>query len=151
MSHTHAVCGLFVAFWLVAGVAAPQGPMETANPDDFLWLLKYEKTKTKLSSHFQGLLEKLQKGKVPGTDVATRAANQWKFAHDGGIVAQETPKVSGLIRLGRDVPKFGGKGDLMWVVRFHHLAEGVTQELWINSGNGAVQALLPARDKKDSK
>src|SRR5437879_651883 len=131
MSRTMSIRGLLVLLWLGAGVvalaAAQQGPIETANPDDFLWLLKYEKTKAKLSSHFQGLLEKLQKGKVPGTEAAARAANQWKFAHDGGIVAQETPKVSGLIRLGRDVPKFGGKGDLIWVVRFHHLAEGVTQ------------------------
>jgi hypothetical protein len=127
--------------------AAAQGP-ESGNPDDFLWLLKYEKTKAKLSADFQKMLDRLRKSKLPDPDAATRAANQWRFASDGGILAQEGVKVAGLVRLGRDVPQFGGKGDLVWVVRLVHPVDGVTQELWLNSGTGAVRALLPPREKK---
>jgi hypothetical protein len=154
MSRTHPVCApglaLLAAAVLATGAAgaAPQGGKDPANPEDFLWLLRYDKTKAKINPEHQKLLERLQKSKVPNTDAVTRVTNQWRFAEDGGILIEETLRVNGLIRLGRDVPNFGGKGDLVWVVRFYHPVEGITQELWVSSATGAVRALLPTREKK---
>ena len=77
-------------------------------------------------------------------ETAITAALRFKLAHEG-LLAEEGATVVALLRMGRDVPAFASREDLVWVVRIVHSFRGVTQEMWISSTTGAVRTLLPVR------
>ena len=53
-----------------------------------------------------------------------------------------TPAVTGLFYLGRDVPQFGSKGDLVWEVRIFRL-EAISELYWVSAATKSVRSLLP--------
>ena len=114
-------------------------PQAFRDPDDLLWLL--DRDRQALSVEYQRVLEALDAGKVPDTDTAEDVAVRFTRAR-GGLLAEEVPRVVGLLRMGRDV-EFARAGDLVWVVRLSRLSLGVTQELWVGSATGEVRAMLP--------
>ena len=126
---------LIFVFTALAVLAIPEGlrAQELRDADDVLWLL--DRDRRNLSAEYQRILTVLDASKVPNADRARDIAIRFKLAH-GGIRAEEGPKVVGLLRIGRDLPPFASKGDLVWVVRISHSWLGVTQEMWIGSASG---------------
>ena len=131
-----------VVFIALTVLATPEGPraQELRDADDLLWLLARDRRN--LSAEYQRILTALDASKVPNADRAGDIAIRFKLAH-GGLLAEEGPKVVGLLRIGRDLPPFAARGDLVWVVRISHSWLGVTQEMWIGSASGEVRAMLP--------
>jgi hypothetical protein len=87
----------------------------------------------------------LENGKVPTADKAEEAAAKHKLKVSG-MLAEEAPKVVSLLPLGIDVPDFGQRGDLLWVVQFRFLGHGaITQEVWVNANTGSVLAMVPLK------
>ena len=92
---------------------------------------------------------RLASSKVPKVDDAMGVALKYKLATPNGLLSQEGPQLVGLIRQARDVPQFGKKGDLIWIIRFtcadagpDHELLGVMEEIWVNSGTGVARAIL---------
>jgi hypothetical protein len=110
---------------------------------DFLPLLSV-KDKGKLSDGQRKILEQLEKSKVPTADKAKSAATKYKF-QGGGILAEEAPHVVSLLPLGIDVPDFGKRDDLIWVVQFRVFRGAITQEVWVSSSTGAALGILPLK------
>jgi hypothetical protein len=110
---------------------------------DFLPLLNV-KDKGKLSDGQRKILEQLEKSKAPTAEKARAAAMRYKF-QGGGILAEEASHVVSLLPLGIDVPDFGKRGDLIWVVQFRVFRGAVTQEVWVSSGTGAALGILPLK------
>jgi hypothetical protein len=135
-----------VVFIALAVLAAPEGlrAQELRDADDVLWLL--DRDRRNLSGEYQRILTVLDASKVPNADRARDIAIRFKLAH-GGLRAEEGPKVVGLLRIGRDLPPFASRGDLVWVVRISHWWLGVTQEMWIGSASGEVRAMLPVDER----
>ena len=133
-------------FMALAVLAIPAGlrAQELRDADDVLWLLARDRRN--LSAEYQRILTVLDASKVPNADRARDIAIHFKLAH-GGIRAEEGPKVVGLVRIGRDLPPFASRGDLVWVVRISHWWLGVTQEMWIGSASGEVRTMLPADER----
>jgi hypothetical protein len=91
------------------------------------------------------ILKKLENGKVPTADKAKEAAATYKLKVNG-MLAEEAPNVVSLLPLGIDVPDFGQRGDLVWVVQFRLFGHGaITQEVWINANTGGLVAILPLK------
>ena len=133
-------------FMALAVLAIPEGlrAQDLRDADDMLWLL--DRDRRNLSAEYQRILTVLDASKVPNADRARDIAIHFKLAH-GGIRAEEGPKVVGLVRIGRDLPPFASRGDLVWVVRISHWWLGVTQEMWIGSASGEVRTMLPADER----
>jgi hypothetical protein len=114
---------------------------------DFLPLAE-AKDKNKLNERereiLPEILKRLENGKVPTTDTARDAAQRYKFKA-GGLLAEEAPYVVSLLPLGVDIPEFGKKGDLVWVVQFRVFGGAVTQEVWVNADTGGVLAVVPPK------
>jgi len=112
---------------------------------DFLPLVE-TKDKNKLNDRdrqvLADILKKLAGGKVAAADKAREAAVKYKFK-SGGILAEEAAHVVSLLPLGIDVPDFGKRGDLVWVVQFRVFRGAITQEAWVNANTGGVLAILP--------
>ena len=113
------------------------------NLADFLPLVE-AKDKNKLNDREREILKKLANGKVPTVDKAKNAAQQHKFKASG-ILAEEAPHVVSLLPLGIDVPDFGKRGELVWVVQFRVFHGAITQEVWVNSNSSGVLAILPLK------
>ena len=135
-----------LVFLALAVLAIPEGlrAQELRDADDVLWLL--DRDRRNLSAEYQRILTVLDASKVPNADRARDIAIRFKLAH-GGLRAEEGPKVVGLLRIGRDLPPFASRGDLVWVVRISHSWLGVTQEMWIGSASGEVRAMLPVDER----
>jgi hypothetical protein len=135
-----------LVFMALAVLAIPESlrAQELRDADDVLWLL--DRDRRNLSAEYQRILAALEASKVPTADRARDIAVRFKLAH-GGIRAEEGPKVVGLLRIGRDLPPFASRGDLVWVVRIAHSWLGVTQEMWIGSASGEVRAMLPVDER----
>ena len=114
------------------------------DPNDLLWLLHNDRRK--LDVEDRGILEKLERGRVPTIERAMAEAIRFRLGH-GGLLADEGSRVVALFRIGIDSQPFAASGDLVWVVRFSRLLVGVTQEVWINSASGEVRALLPLPER----
>ncbi len=128
----------------VGPVAADEArPAELRGIHDLLWLPKTA-DRQKLDTGLRRLLEALDMSKVPTAERAEGVALGAKLKA-GGVLAEEGPRVVGLVRLGVDVPAFATRGDLVWVVLIEHAVHGVTQEVWVSSTTGAVRAMLPMR------
>ena len=140
------VLKLISVFIAVAVLATPEDPraQELRDADDVLWLL--DRDRRNLSVEYQRILRVLDASKVPNADRAREIAIRFKLAH-GGLRAEEGPKVVGLLRIGRDLPAFASRGDLVWVVRITHSWLGVTQEIWIGSASGEVLVMLPIDER----
>lgn len=110
---------------------------------DLLWLSRIA-DRHNLDADLRGLLERLDKSRVPTAEKAAGVALGAKLKA-GGLLAEEGPRVVGLVRLGVDVAEFAASGDLVWVVQIEHGVRGVTQEVWVSSTTGAVRAMLPLR------
>jgi hypothetical protein len=114
---------------------------------DFLPLVGV-KDKSKLNDRereiLPQILKKLENGKVPTVKKAKDAAQQYKFKASG-ILAEEAPHVVSLLPLGTDVPDFGKRGDLVWVVQFRVFHGAITQEVWVDSDTGHVLAIVPRK------
>lgn len=110
-------------------------------PGSLLWVIDDPEQAGDFGNH---ILKRLAESKIPGRDEVKAAAFRYRMGH-GGLRAEETERIVDLIRLARDVPEFGEKEDLVWIVRYTLVAtgRGVTQELWLNSTNGKVLAVLP--------
>ena len=137
---------LIFVFVTLAVLAAPEclQAQELRDADDVLWLL--DRDRRNLSVEYQHILTVLDASKVPNADSARDIAIRFMLAH-GGLRAEEGPKVVGLLRIGRDLPPFASRGDLVWVVRISHWWLGVTQEMWIGSASGEVWAMLPVDER----
>jgi hypothetical protein len=105
-----------------------------------LWILAADREN--LGSFYPQLLDSLAKSKVPTTEKAEMEAIRFMMA-SGGLQAEETVSVVGLLRIGVDLPTFATSGDLVWIVRISHQFRGVTQEMWISSTTGEVRTMLP--------
>lgn len=80
---------------------------------------------------------KLRQSLVPTWgDAMTLVSTTYSFGMDSA------PAVTGLFYLGRDLPKFGSKGDLIWEVRIFHL-EGISDLYWVSAATKSVKSLLP--------
>jgi hypothetical protein len=125
----------------------PLGPPALDGKDvhDLLWLVGVRDRKT-LDVTLQRHLEKLEQSKVPTPERAKAIAHGHKLK-TGGVLGEEGARVTGLVRLGVDLPDFSKAGDLVWIVRFAHLSRGITQEFWISSTTGEVRASLPLQGK----
>jgi len=120
-------------------------PQELRDADDMLWLL--DRDRRTLSGDYQRMVKVLDASRVPNADRARDIALRFKLTH-GGLLAEEGAKVVGLLRIGRDLPPFSSRGDLVWVVRISHWWLGVTQEMWIGSATGEVRTMLPVNVKE---
>ena len=89
------------------------------------------------------VLSTLAGNAVSTPEEAERKALQWKL-ESGGLLAEESTRVVGLLRVGVAVPGFAQTGDLVWVVRCFRMLGGVTQEIWVSSTTGGIRAMLPA-------
>jgi hypothetical protein len=107
---------------------------------DLLWLLGSDPEN--LSSDYRQVLDTLENSQVPTVEKAEDEAIRFKLA-SGGLLAEESVAVVGLLRIGVELPTFANSGDLVWVVRISHQFRGVTQEMWISSTTGAVRTMLP--------
>ena len=109
--------------------------------NNLLWILDSEREN--LSSEFQRLLTALDASQVPSLAEARRIATRFV------LLAEEGPKTVGLIRMGRDVPQFAQRGDLVWVVHISSVtySGAVNQGLWISSSSGEVRVMLPVRPR----
>jgi hypothetical protein len=114
---------------------------------DFLPLVE-AKDKNKLNDRdrkvLAEILMKLAGGKVATADKARNAAEKYKFKASG-ILAEEAAHVVSLLPLGIDVPDFGKRGDLVWVVQFRVFRGAITQEVWVNADTEGVLAILPLK------
>jgi len=137
---------LIFVFIALAVLATPEGlkAQGLRDADDVLWLLDGDRRN--LSVEYQHFLTVLDASKVPNAARAQDIAIRFKLAH-GGLRAEEGPKVVGLLRIGRDLPPFASRGDLVWVVRISHWWLGVTQEMWIGSASGEVRTMLPVDER----
>lgn len=137
---------LILVFLALAALTAPETlrAQELRDADDVLWLL--DRDRRSLSAEYQRILTVLDASKVPNAARAQDIAIRFKLAH-GGLRAEEGPKVIGLLRIGRDLPPFASRGDLVWVVRISHSWLGVSQEMWIGSASGEVRAMLPVDER----
>jgi hypothetical protein len=109
---------------------------------DLLWMIDHDREH--MSLELRRTLEALDASRVPGIAEARQAALHFRPP----LSALEGYQVVGLIRIGREVPKFAKQGDLVWIVNAYQVDQfGVTQELWISSTTGQVRAMLPLRDK----
>ena len=130
--------------------ATPQAVRPTLPGDgmqdshDLLWLLGSDRKN--LGSDYQQVLDSLEDSKVPTVERAENEAIRFKLA-SGGLLAEESVAVVGLLRIGVELPAFANSGDLVWVVRISHQVRGVTQEMWISSTTGAVRTMLPMQDE----
>ena len=127
---------------------AKDQPGADRDPLDFLPLVQ-AKDKSKLNDRereiLPEILKKLENGKVPTADKAKEAAATYKLKMRD-MLAEEAPRVVSLLPLGIDVPDFGQRGDLVWVVQFRLFGHGaITQEVWINANTGGVVAILPLK------
>jgi hypothetical protein len=120
------------------GPAPPSDGLQDNN--DLLWLLGSDPEN--LSSDYQQVLDSLENSQVPTVEKAENEAIRFKLA-SGGLLAEESVAVVGLLRIGVELPTFANSGDLVWVVRISHQFRGVTQEMWISSTTGAVRTMLP--------
>jgi hypothetical protein len=102
------------------------------------------KDKSKLTDRERELLKKLAAGKVPTVDKARDAALLYKLKA-GGVLAEEAAHVVSLLPLGIDVPDFGKRGDLVWLVQFRVFQGAITQEVWIHVDTGGVLAMVPLK------
>jgi hypothetical protein len=114
---------------------------------DFLPLVE-AKDKNKINDRdrkvLAEILMKLAGGKVATADKARNAAEKYKFKASG-ILAEEAAHVVSLLPLGIDVPDFGKRGDLVWVVQFRVFRGAITQEVWVNADTEGVLAILPLK------
>src|SRR5262245_44929048 len=114
---------------------------------DFLPLVE-AKDKNKLNDRdrqvLAEILKKLAGGKVATADKAKETAVKYKFK-SSGILAEEAAHVVSLLPLGIDVPDFGKRGDLVWVVQFRVFRGVITQEVWVNANTAGVLAILPLK------
>src|SRR3972149_11150290 len=126
----------------LAVLAIPEGlrAQELRDADDVLWLL--DRDRRNLSAEYKRILAVLDAAKLPNADRARDIAIRFKLAH-GGLRAEEGPKVVALLRIGRDLPPFASRGDLVWVVRISHWWLGAPQEMWIGSGSGGGWGGVP--------
>jgi hypothetical protein len=113
----------------------PQGLKNTVN---LLWIFEEKETKGGFAATVR---EKLAKCKVENPRKAEKTAGMYKL-HHGGLDANESSKVIGLIRLGRRGTEMGEKGDFIWIVRYAIAIHGVTQEFWVNATTGKVYPVL---------
>jgi hypothetical protein len=113
---------------------------EMRDNHDLLWLLGSDPEN--LSSDYRQVLDSLENSQVPTVEKAENEAIRFKLA-SGGLLAEESVAVVGLLRIGVELPTFANSGDLVWVVRISHQFRGVTQEMWISSTTGAVRTMLP--------
>lgn len=90
-----------------------------------------------------GALRELNNAEVPSIEAARDAAMQQKVNH-GGLDARDGSRVVALFPLSHDVAEFGAEGDLIWDVRILRFGEQVSDQIWINSRNGKVKAMLAA-------
>jgi hypothetical protein len=81
---------------------------------------------------------KLKQSQVPTWGAAMGLVSE-KYPYGGDAV----PGVTGLFYLGRDVPNFGSKGDLIWEVRICHL-ESLTGMYWVSAATKSIKSLLPS-------
>jgi len=102
------------------------------------YLASFRKPAADRSATERALFKKLAGCKVPTPEAARGIA----FRNVGlQRDAQESIRVAGLIRLGRNVPGFGEKGDFVWIVRFY-LSGGISEEIWVSATSGAVISVL---------
>lgn len=90
----------------------------------------------------KSIAAKLARSRVPTRDAAEKIALH-AFATKPGLDAREKWAVSGLYRLGRDVPDFGASGDLIWEVRVSRIGSGVSGIVWVSSSTAAARTLFP--------
>lgn len=122
-------------------VAKPAaGGDELRSAHDLLWLLDLgdeAQLDVSLGSH----LDALRASRVPTAEEAIAVATRHTLA-SGGLLAEESVSVVGLLPLGVDWPGFADTGDLVWIVRIVHQSRGLTQELWVSAPQGEVRAMV---------
>lgn len=90
----------------------------------------------------KGIAAKLAKTRVPTHKEAEKIALQ-AFVSKPGLDAREAWAVTGLYRLGRDMPDFGSSGDLVWEVRVSRMGGGISGIIWVSSSTGTARILFP--------
>jgi hypothetical protein len=86
--------------------------------------------------------EKLAKSQVPSADEASKLA-LGAFLKKPGLDARENWRVTGLYRMGCNVPNFAKEGDLVWEVRISRLASGVSGVIWVSTTTKNARVLFP--------
>jgi hypothetical protein len=131
---------LYLLF-IVAGLRAygADSPSPTGNENYFEALANPAATH---DSETKRVAAQLAKSRVPTSKQAAEVALQ-TFVKKPGLDAREMWGVSGLYRLGLDVPDFGAAGDLIWEVRISRDFAGVSGVIWVSSSTGATRLLFP--------
>lgn len=88
------------------------------------------------------IVAQLAKSQVSTDEQAAKLALK-AFVKKPGLDAREMWGVSGLYRLGRDVPDFGAAGDMIWEVRVSRSGNGVSGLVWVSASTGATRVLFP--------
>jgi hypothetical protein len=81
---------------------------------------------------------KLKQSQVPTWGAAMGLVSE-QYPYGGDAI----PGVTGLFYLGRDIPNFGSKGDLIWEVRIGQLVS-ITGMYWVSASTKSVKSLLPS-------
>ena len=120
---------------------------------DYRWLLDVTPEDRKIDT-IAYLCDRLAKCKVNGRDAVGSAVFRYKREHGELKEVNSThgnaATVTGLVRLARDVPEFGEKGDFVWVVQIYHdfgggkgeAPGGMLQELWIVAETGRIRPVF---------
>ncbi len=129
-----------VGIALVA-VAAEIKPMEIRPiPDNLLDTVS--KPPAQQDPFSKALAERLAKSLVPTRGDAEKLAIA-AYLHRPGLDALEGERVAGLYCIGRDVPHFASKGDLVWEVHVRRLQTDLSGVIWVSTTTKAARVLFP--------
>ena len=111
---------------------------------EYLWVL--DKPEKDLEERYRVMLETLRRSKVPTERAAERLVSD---ARDAALAAHdlEGMRVDGLVKIGRDMPGYAARGDMVWIVVCDDGSwigkGGVVQVGWVNSANGLIRWIFP--------
>lgn len=88
--------------------------------------------------------EELLASELPSVEAARKAVFAY-WVREQGLLAEESTHVSGLYRIGRDIPGLATRGQWVWEVRVLHFDGGIDGLIWINAHSKEMQSWGPKK------